>query len=194
MRFSGRTDGFTLIELMVTLAVAAILAAMAAPSFRILLANNRLSTQTNELVGAVTFTRSEAVKRGRNVTLCRADSDTALTCLAGNQSEWEHWIVVDSAIDAADPSRILRRGSIATQQISVGASSNITDASNQIVFRADGLARGSDGSTLLIGTLRICSETEGLDPNARRLEVMGGGRTTTSTASETCDSDVTNPD
>ncbi|NMG63689.1 prepilin-type N-terminal cleavage/methylation domain-containing protein [Azoarcus indigens] len=193
MQFSGRTDGFTLIELMVTLAVAAILAAMAAPSFRTLLANNRLSTQTNELVGAVTFTRSEAVKRGRNVTLCRADSDTALTCLAGNQSEWEHWIVVDPAIDAADSSRVLRRGSIATQQISVEASSNITDAANEIVFRADGLARGTDGSTLLVGTLRICSDTQGLDQNARLLELRGGGRATTSTASETCNSDVSNP-
>jgi type IV fimbrial biogenesis protein FimT len=190
---ASTTDGFTLIELMVTLAVAAILVAMAAPSFRTLLASNRLSTQTNELVGAITFTRSEAVKRGRNVTLCRTDSATALACLAGNQSAWEHWIVIDPGIAATDSSRVLRRGSIPTQQISVAASSNLTATANQIVFRPDGMALGSDGSTLLIATLRVCTGTQGVDQNARLLELRGGGRVATTAASEICTDTVSNP-
>ena len=59
--------GFTLLELMVTVAVAAILTTVAVPGFRDLIQNNRVTTQTNELVTALNFARTEAVKRGRNI-------------------------------------------------------------------------------------------------------------------------------
>jgi len=67
--------GFTLIELMVTLTVMAIILAIAAPSFSALLASNRLTTQTNELVGALNLARSEAVRRSQPVTLRSDDND-----------------------------------------------------------------------------------------------------------------------
>jgi len=59
--------GFTLLELMVAIAVLAILATVGVPSFRALIQNNRVTTQANELVSALSFARTEAVKRGRNV-------------------------------------------------------------------------------------------------------------------------------
>jgi type IV fimbrial biogenesis protein FimT len=59
--------GFTLLELMVTVAVLAILVTVGVPSFQDLIQNNRVTTQTNELVTALNFARTEAVKRGRNV-------------------------------------------------------------------------------------------------------------------------------
>jgi type IV fimbrial biogenesis protein FimT len=59
--------GFTLLELMVTVAVLAILVTVGVPSFRDLIQNNRVTTQTNELVTALNFARTEAVKRGRAI-------------------------------------------------------------------------------------------------------------------------------
>jgi type IV fimbrial biogenesis protein FimT len=59
--------GFTLLELMVAIAVLAILATVGVPSFNELIQNNRVTTQTNELVSALNFARTEAIKRGRNV-------------------------------------------------------------------------------------------------------------------------------
>lgn len=64
--------GFTLIELMVTLTVLAIVLGLAAPSLASLLASNRISTQTNEFIGALNLARSEAVRRGQPVTLLAA--------------------------------------------------------------------------------------------------------------------------
>jgi type IV fimbrial biogenesis protein FimT len=61
--------GFTLIELMVAVAVLAIMATIAAPSFRELFENNRLATESNRLISAMSFARSEAVRVGDDVSL-----------------------------------------------------------------------------------------------------------------------------
>lgn len=61
--------GFTLIELMVTLTVAGILLAVGVPSFIQLIANNRIATQTNEFIGALSLARGEAVRRAQPMTV-----------------------------------------------------------------------------------------------------------------------------
>ena len=61
--------GFTLIELMVTISIAAILLAIGVPSFQAIIENNRLATQSNELITAVSLARSEAIKRGADITM-----------------------------------------------------------------------------------------------------------------------------
>ena len=67
--------GFTLLELMVTIAVLAILTTIAVPNFRDLVQNNRVTTQANELVTALNFGRTEAVKRGRPVAVLITQED-----------------------------------------------------------------------------------------------------------------------
>jgi type IV fimbrial biogenesis protein FimT len=57
------TKGFTIVELMVTLTVAGVLAAIAAPSFQAFLRSNRLTTVSNDLLADLNFARAEAVKR-----------------------------------------------------------------------------------------------------------------------------------
>ena len=70
-----RSDsGFTLVELMITLAVAVILVTVAIPSFRDTLARNELITTTNAWVGAINAARAEAVKRNQSVALCGKDN------------------------------------------------------------------------------------------------------------------------
>ena len=69
--------GFTLIELMVTLSILAILTAIAAPNFSQMMVANRMTTQNNELIAAINLARSEAIKLNRSVTFCKLDSATA---------------------------------------------------------------------------------------------------------------------
>lgn len=103
--------GFTLIELMVTIAVLAIVVTIAAPSFTTMINNNRSVALGEELAIALNYARSEAVKRGSRVSIC-ASSDGA-SCTAANT--WtQGWIVfTDSATSdsAASPTvgTVLRR-------------------------------------------------------------------------------------
>ncbi|HKB59429.1 MAG TPA: GspH/FimT family pseudopilin [Gallionellaceae bacterium] len=65
---SGKARGFTLIELMITIAVAIILAGIGLPSFRSMIASERMSNESFDIVAMLTLTRSEAIKRNATVT------------------------------------------------------------------------------------------------------------------------------
>jgi type IV fimbrial biogenesis protein FimT len=76
---SFRQRGFTLIELMVTISVAAILVALAAPGMIEFMARNRLSSQTNELIAEIAQARSESATRGARISLCISSDGTTCT-------------------------------------------------------------------------------------------------------------------
>lgn len=63
--------GFTLIEMMVTVAILAIILGIGVPSFQTLIERNRVSAASNKLFTALTTARSEAIRRGQNITLNR---------------------------------------------------------------------------------------------------------------------------
>jgi type IV fimbrial biogenesis protein FimT len=87
-------QGFTLIELMVTVAVLAILLGLAAPSFRETLLNSKTATQTNDLVAALNLAKSEANKRGFAVSVCAARDANRDSCRTANPGDWSNgWLV-----------------------------------------------------------------------------------------------------
>ena len=88
---SSKSRGFNLLELMITVGVATIIAMIALPSFSYILQNVRLKMQIYDFSGALDFARSEAVKRGTWVTVC-ASADQA--ACGPNGTQWESgWIV-----------------------------------------------------------------------------------------------------
>lgn len=81
-----RTNGFTLIELIVTIAVLAIILAIAVPSFQDFFERGRLRGAGDEVAALVATARGEAVKTGRNVTMSFSGT-TASWCLGAIQQE-----------------------------------------------------------------------------------------------------------
>src|ERR1700722_13148716 len=67
---SARAAGFTLLELLITMSIAAILLTLAVPSFRYVTNSNRIAGEVNGLLGDLQFARAEAIKEGRYVTVC----------------------------------------------------------------------------------------------------------------------------
>jgi type IV fimbrial biogenesis protein FimT len=83
-------EGFSLLELLITLVLIAILVGISVPSFRTLSQNKQLKTQSDSLIGAIQFSRSEAIKRGVSVALCPVANPDANTngMACANVSNW----------------------------------------------------------------------------------------------------------
>ena len=107
---SNQAQGFTLVELMVTLTVGLILMLVGIPLFTTTTQNNRVAAASNTLVAHLNLARNEAVKRGVPVTAC-ASTDGA-TCATLN--DWNQGLIVfvdggtAGSVDGTD--QILRVG------------------------------------------------------------------------------------
>lgn len=146
--------GFTLVELLVVLAVGSILLAIAVPGYAYLLSAGRLTTLTNDLVAALHLARSEAIKRGTRVTLCKTSSAAAASPSCDTTTSWQQgWLVfVDGGTKGVvDPGDELLwvRGPAASQ-----ASITTSNYGNFVSYLSNGVSQGSNG--LANGTLRIC--------------------------------------
>ncbi|MEJ7686276.1 MAG: GspH/FimT family pseudopilin [Variovorax sp.] len=152
---SARQRGFTLIEAMVVIAISAILMAMAVPSMRQLIESNGVANSVNGFVGSLSFARSEALKRGVSVTMCRSSDAQAASPTCENAQDWQAgWIVfvdfnADGKRNAADGETVLRVQGSLERYGAVNQNENGV-AIPSLRFDATGLMRtGASGFTFL---------------------------------------------
>ena len=111
-----KAKGFTLLELVVTVAIVALLAAIALPSFQTFVEGNRLTTSANLFLTMLNYARSEAIRRGGTVSVCAGNNNTCV-CNAnlGCNDNWKNGYLIfsdtnsDCTIDAGQD-QVLRVG------------------------------------------------------------------------------------
>lgn len=133
------SNGFTLIELLITLAVAAILLTVAVPAMQGIIQRNTLTVATDKLIHAIQYTRSEAIRQGRQVTLCKS-ADGVDCATTGDWSQG--WIVYAPETDGA-PANLLRVQAALAPQIKITGNSNVE---TDIVYDTLGFGHGSNGT------------------------------------------------
>jgi type IV fimbrial biogenesis protein FimT len=149
----ARALGFTMIEMLVTIAIAGILLTLAVPSFRYVTNSNRIAAEVNGLLGDLQFARAEAIKEGRTVTVCVSSNGTSCT----NSTAWQTgWIVFADPTDVGvvDPGEtIFRIQNTFSSTDNLLASNNVT----AITFNRDGYAVGMANGTVI--TLHDATDT-----------------------------------
>jgi type IV fimbrial biogenesis protein FimT len=96
-RTATRAPGFTLIELLVTVAIVGIVTAVGLPSISQLLANSKVSSRTDLLIGSLVTARSKAIDVNARVTMCRSTTGTACAAAGDWRSGWIIFIDGDVA-------------------------------------------------------------------------------------------------
>ncbi len=186
--------GFTLIELLVVLAIAAVLVTLAVPSFSRLIKSNSMASGVNTFLSDLRFARSESIRLGGGVVLCRSDAPEAASpsCGAGTGpggAGWvSGWIVfqdlnTNGSIDASEPilrvqapvksiDSILESGAASSTKFRFAATGRLLDATaaSQLTF---------GGSAFTSDLKRVLCVSHG-----GRARISGDGSTTCGTGNE----------
>ncbi|HEU0153020.1 MAG TPA: GspH/FimT family pseudopilin [Arenimonas sp.] len=168
--------GFTLLELAITVAVLAVVLAVGIPSFQGMINRNRLSSITNEIVGATQLARMEAIRRNTRVVVCPTTNGS--TC---NGANWMRVVVRESATGGA----VIREFQFNGQGITVQGSPSIATG-NQLSFNASGFARAGTNAANTSGAIRICTSALAASENARDVQVAVSRISVTPTGSAGC--------
>jgi type IV fimbrial biogenesis protein FimT len=167
--------GFTIIELLIVLAIAAVLATIGGPAMGEFIKNNRLQSKTHAVMADILQARSEAATRKKNVVMCRsANSDAATPSCGGSTQDWGtggYITFVDEDVNftfsAGD--LLLRRGAKATDQVKLMTNGT---ANNDIRYSPEGLLN-EGGST---ARLAVCDDRPDADGLGRRIDIPPHGR------------------
>jgi len=180
LRRAPAARGFSLTELMVTVAIASIFMGVAAPSLTSVFRGNRIIGEASSLVSDMQFARAEAIQRGSAVSLCPSSNGT--TCLTTNT--WHSgWIVFndvngngifDSSVDTA----LRVRGAFKGTDTFVSA-----QGSTAITFNREGFVSNTGAAT----TVLALHTSDNVSNLTRCVSINLGGRITTLTAGQsTC--------
>ena len=141
----SRYSGFTILELLITMAIIAILAGIAAPSYNSMIARNKVNSMRENLANALQYARSEAIKRKVNVIVCASANHTG--CNGG--TDWHQgWVIFaddngNNSIESGERLQVqysysdLVTGSVGDSRVSFTPSGRPDRGENQIIGVCD---------------------------------------------------------
>jgi len=154
MHLKNHNRGITLVELIITLSIAAILLAIAAPSFSDIVRNNKMTTQLNELAASLNLARSEAIKRSSYVTVCK--SNDSASC----GGDWKNgWIVFP---DLDNSGTVNNAETVLRVYVPPKNGAQLTSTIDEVIFDAEGYSVNYSNKKFQLCDIRGDSNKKGL--------------------------------
>lgn len=172
-----KQSGTTLLELMVVLAVSAILLTIAIPGFASLASNSRLTSATNELVSALHLARSEAIKRNSRTTLCKSTNGLACSDSGGWHQGWMvfHDANSNATLDAGE--EVILYQAALTAEIRLAGNEPV---SQYVSYSSIGATQMVSGA-FQAGTFTVCQHSS-VENAGRKIIISSTGRVRTTKA------------
>lgn len=161
-------SGFTLIELIITLTVLGVLLGIAVPGISNFVQSNRLVALTNGLVADVNLARSEAIKRGSDIGICKSDNGTSCTASGTWDNGWIIFVDADSSGTWSTGDTVLRIHESLTGNNSMSAS-----AANIVVYNKSGRITAGAGDYTLCNSKLSQSRTIRLQSTGHSMLIKG---------------------
>jgi type IV fimbrial biogenesis protein FimT len=176
----GRSRGFTLLELMTTITIVAVLLAIGVPSMRSMIQRNRVSSANNDLAASIAYARTTAINRGQLVSMC--PSADGSSCTSAGQNFEPGWIEYTYPAGAASANKAYDNTAILLRAVDQRAGVSIYALQSQVItFGLQGQLR--PGTALVFLTCARRGEsgigTSTTMTPGNRLDVNGSGSTNT---------------
>jgi len=184
-----KNTGFTLIELMIALAILGILLAVGLPALKSFMQSGQTVASTNELIAAFNVARSEAIKHNASVTIC--ESVNGKKCAGSGSDNWQDgWVVFVDAnndqkgtkVKCTDSNKgtdclLVSRESFGDDLLDIsGVDINTSAGISSTTFNSRGLPKSVSGASQA-GNFSICSvDTDGNTINSRAVVLSLTGR------------------
>lgn len=174
--------GITLIELLITLAVSSTLMSLAVPVYSDLTQNAQLTTQANLLLQNLVYSRSEALRRNMQVTMCKSAS--GISCSTDATEHWDAgWLIfedqdADGVLDNGE--EIIRIQTALADNLSLISGNTI---SHWVAYSFTGAVHGSGGSGK--DSFSLC-DSRSDTTKARTISINATGRARVSVGSTSC--------
>ena len=184
--------GFTMTELLATVAVMSVLVALAAPNFSKLIKKNRLTNKGNDLVVAMNIARQTAISRSLTTFVCHSNNaDTASpTCGGGSNSGWNTGFIVYSVAprtlvtaqrNYTSSSDTLVHQTNLLDDDKITVTDNNANAASFISFGADGLLFASTAIQL-----QVCDDRTAEDGTLVKISAAGRISTEEAAGDDAC--------
>jgi len=177
-----RQKGFTLIEVVIAIAILGILATLLAPGFRDVIRSNRLTSAANSFLSALNLARSEAVKLNAPVVICKSDVDNtpsgqAPRCATGGGFEqgWVVFVDADNDAEIDTDEVVLRVQNALSGETELTSDDTGKSLDNYVSYLGNGRTRAVNGMTQN-GCLKLTDAPDAANPQHREIIINTIGR------------------